>query len=353
MSAVIIGSGASVPERVVTNHDLAQIMDTTDEWIVKRSGVRQRHFAPVGVGSSDLAAAAVGAAIADAGLLPADIDAVVCATMTPDQFAPGIAPQVQQKAGLGAIAAYDLRQQCSGFLYGLDLAASLIESGRNEHVVVVGAEVHRGYLPFAEGWDILAGDTSVELSEQTRTAIDESRGWAVLFGDGAAAVVVSRHDDPDVGFGPRRLHTDGTWVHLIEVKGVGFRNQPWVDEAQLQARLHWPSMSGAELFRQASVLMPEAVAEVAAEAKLTVGDLDLVIAHQANARIVEAARKRLGVAESVVPMNIDRWGNTTAATLPLLWNDLAREGKIPEGATIAFTAFGSGVHWGALLYRHP
>jgi 3-oxoacyl-[acyl-carrier-protein] synthase-3 len=175
----------------------------------------------------------------------------------------------------------------------------------------------------------------------------------VLFGDAAAAVVVSRHDDPAVGFGQRRLHTDGAWVHLIEVKGVGFLNQPWVDEAQLQSRLHWPSMSGAELFRQASTLMPAAVEEVVADAGLTVDDLDVVIAHQANARIIEAARKRLGVAEEVVPINIDHWGNTTAATLPLLWHELESAGRVPSGATVAFTAFGSGVHWGALFYRHP
>ena len=190
----IVGSGTAVPPHVVTNHDLAEIMDTNDEWIVKRTGVRQRHFVAPGVGSSDLAIEAGAAALADAGVDPADVDLLVTATMTPDEFAPGIAPTVQRELGLGPIPAHDLRQQCSGFLYGLDIADAALATGRARTALVIGAEAHAGYLPFGDSWAILRGETNGPPAEADYAAATEARGYGVLFGDGAGAMVVQAAD---------------------------------------------------------------------------------------------------------------------------------------------------------------
>lgn len=352
MGSVISGTGRALPERVVTNDDLARVMDTSDDWIRRRSGVRQRHLADPGTGASDLAAEAVRHALDDAGASPAEVDLLVTATMTPDRFAPGIAPLVQLKAGLGPVAAFDLRQQCSGFLYGLDLADAMLCSGRATTAVVVGAEVHSGYLPLGTGFDVLRGAAS-EIDPADYATATEARAWAVLFGDGAAAVVLRRHDDPDTGFVARRLHTDGNDYELITVPGVGFARQPYVDAAQLEARLHWPHMNGGELFRRAVTLMPASVRDVVADAKTTVEELDLVIAHQANERIVAATRQALGLSEHIVPCNVARYGNTTAATLGILLDEQRQGGRVGPGAQVCLTSFGAGSHWGAMLYRQP
>ena len=352
MGNLIIGTGMAVPPTVVTNEDLARVMDTSDDWIRRRSGVRTRHFADPGVGSVALGIEAGAAAIADAGLAPGDIDAVVTATMTPDQSAPGNAPLIQAGLGLGPVAAYDLRQQCSGFLYALDLADSMLTTGRAETVLVVGSEVHAGYMPFDEiSWQILRGlSDSTPGPEQWKRATAH-RGWAVLFGDGAGAMVLARDATAGHGFLNFRLYSDGSLFDLIQVEGLGFRRQPYIDHAQLEAGLQMPSMNGRELFRRAVKLMPEAVASVLDDRNLTVADLDLVIAHQANARILEGVRKAAGLGEHQVPSNLDRYANTTAATLPILFHEIRP--TLAPGALVAFTAFGAGAHWGAALYRLP
>jgi 3-oxoacyl-[acyl-carrier-protein] synthase III len=361
MGSVIVGSGISVPPHRVTNDDLGAIMDTSDDWIRRRTGVGSRHLAAPGVGASDLAAEAVRAAVADAGLAPADIDLLITATMTPDQFAPGIAAVVQTKAGLGPVAAFDLRQQCSGFLYGLDLADAMVRVGRARHAVVVGAEVHTGYMPFGTGFEVLRG-TRREPTVADRDAASASRAWSVLFGDGAGAVVVSAAgvgtDGGGDGGAPTgvlasRLFSDGDDVELIQVPGLGFRCQPYVDAEQLAAGLHLPRMNGAELFRRAATAMPAAVRQVLDDTGYTVADLDLVVCHQANERIVEVVRQSLGVDAEVAPTNIERYGNTTAATLPILFHELRADGRVPSGALVCFVAFGAGSHWGAALYRQP
>jgi len=353
MGSVIIGTGIALPPRIVTNDDLAAIMDTTDEWIRSRTGVTQRHIADPGVGASDLAAEAVTSALRAAGIEAGDVDALITATMTPDQFAPGIAGVVQDRCGMGPIAAFDLRQQCGGFLYGLDLADALLASGKARRVVVVGAEVHSGYMPYGASWEILRGERPGPPDPQDHAAATEARGWAVLFGDGAGAAVLTPDDDSASGFLSSVLRTDGSHADLIEVPGVGFRHQPYVDAAQLEARAHWPSMNGMELFRQAVTCMPAAVREVLDSAGYTVDDLSLVIAHQANDRILEGVRKQLDVDAALVPSNIARYGNTTAATLPILLHEQLTAGRITPGSLICFTAFGAGAHWGASLYRVP
>ncbi len=351
MGSKIVGTGISIPEQVVTNYDMARIMDTSDEWIASRSGVRQRHFAPPGVGASDLAAAAGLAAVADANLQPADIDLLVTATMTPDSLAPGIAALTQTKMGLLSVPAYDIRQQCSGFLYGMDLADAMLAGGRARNALVIGAETHAGFLPFGDSWDILLDPTKPTASEGEYERLTKYRGWAVLFGDGAGAMVLQASEDTDSGILSRSLHTDGSFFDLIHVPGVGFRHQPYIDLAQLEAEVHLPSMRGRELFKQAVTRMPESVVIAAADAKVELDDTTLVIAHQANARIVEGVRRGLKLEPHQVPINIDRYGNTTAGTLPILFHEQRKAGAVTAGTDVAFTAYGAGAHWGTVIYR--
>ncbi|MFN2486848.1 MAG: 3-oxoacyl-ACP synthase III family protein [Acidimicrobiia bacterium] len=349
MASIISGTGMAIPERVVTNDDLSEIMDTTDEWISSRSGVKQRHLSLPGHGSSELAAHAGTAAIKDAGLHESQIDALITATMTPDYYAPGIVALVQERIGLGAIPAFDLRQQCCGFLYGLDLADSLITSDRAENALVVGAEAHVGFIP----WGKPKSDGSLPVpDEKQREVNNRTRGWSVLFGDGSGAMVVRRGEGND-GVIASRLFTDGSQPGLILVPGVGSVQQPYVDQAQLDGELHLPVMDGAGLYRSAVRLMPEAVRQVCEKAGIEVGDLDLVIAHQANDRILEGVRKHLDLPAKKVPSNIARYGNTTAGTLPILFHELRQQGQVGPGALVCFTAFGAGAHWGAVLYREP
>ena len=353
MGSIIVGTGIDVPDEVFTNDDLARIMDTSDEWIRRRTGVRERRFAPPGVGASDLGAAAGHAAIRDAGIHPAEIDVVITATMTPDSLAPGIASLVQDKLGLSTVAAYDIRQQCSGFLYGMELADALLCSGKAETALVIGAEAHAGFLPFGDTWAYVRGESDVPPTDEQRDHNTKYRGWAVLFGDGAGACVMRRGATEDEGMLAARLRTDGSLFDLIHIPGVGFRNHPYIDQAQLDEELHMPSMRGRELFRHAVTLMPEAILGVAEDAKVEPGDIDLVIAHQANVRIVEGVRRALGFGEDAVPVNIDRYGNTTAATLPILFHEQRALGRVGPGTMVCFTAFGAGAHWGAALYREP
>ncbi len=353
MGSIITGTGIAIPERVITNHDLARVMDTSDEWIRTRTGVAERRLVEEGTGSATLGAAAGTAALADAGVEPQGVDALITATMTPDFYAPGIAGLVQHEMGLGAIAAFDIRQQCGGFLYGLDLADSLLRADKAGTVLVVGTEVHAGFLPFGPtSWANLTGSAEPPTAEEWdyNTA---HRAWSVLFGDGAGAAVLQRSADDSAGLLGAALHTDGAHFELIHVPGVGFRSRPYVDAAAVAGQRHVPVMNGAELFRQAVRRMPQAVREVTEQLGMAVEDLDLVIAHQANERITDGVRRSLGLSAEVVPSNISRYGNTTAATLPILYHELRQQGKVRPGSLVCFTTFGAGAHWGAALYREP
>ena len=360
MAAVITGTGIAAPPHVVHNDALTRIMDTTDEWIRSRTGVVSRRFTDPGTGASDLGAEAARAALADARLAPSGVDTVICATMTPDLQNPGIAGAVQHKAGIEGVAAFDLRQQCAGFLFGLDLADMLIATDRADTVLVVGAEVHAGYLPWGDAWDIVLGATDRAVTDDERELANRHRAWSVLFGDGAGAAVVQRQvpaaiadDGPPSGFLGSVLRTDGAEADLIEVPGFGSLQRPWADAAQVAAGLHHPAMNGGGLYRLAVEAMPEALLEVLDQTGHEVADLDVVVAHQANERILDGVRRRLGADETLVPSNIARWGNTTAGTLPILFHELRAEGRIAPGSLVAFTSFGAGAHWGAMLYREP
>lgn len=354
MGSVIVGSAIHVPDNVVANSDLARIMDTTDAWIASRTGVKERRFADPGVGASDLGVEAGAKAIADAGLEPKDVDLLVTATMTPDYVAPGIAGLVQAGLGLGRIPAIDIRQQCSGFLYGLDLADAYIASGRASNVVVVGAEVHAGFLPWSErSWQAVFDDRAPEIPEDDYARNTAHRAWSVLFGDGAGAVVLQSGAEENVGILASSLHTDGASFELIWVPGVGFKERPYVTSTTIEDDGHLPRMDGGALFRNAVRLMPEAAESLLAASGYDIDDVEVIVAHQANDRILEGVRRRLEVNAEKVPSNIGRYGNTTSATLPILYHELRHEGQIHPGSLVCFAAFGAGSHYGALLYREP
>lgn len=350
MTSIITGTGIAIPEPVIRNDDLERLMDTDDDWISSRSGVKERHFSLPGTGSSTLAIEAGASALEDAGVDVSQVDALVTATMTPDYYAPGIAGLVQHGLGLSQVASFDLRQQCSGFLYGLDLADSLIGSRRAETVLVIGAEVHSGFIP----WGRRNVDGTYPSPDEAQRAINnQTRAWSVLFGDGAGAAVVRRSTGEGEGVLASQLFTDGSQFELILVPGIGSRHQPYVDQDQLDNSLQMPMMDGAGLYRSAVRLMPAAVKRVCEKAGLAVDEVDLFVAHQANDRILEGVRRELKVSAEKVPSNIAHYGNTTSGTLPILYHELRQSGRVGPGTLVCFTAFGAGAHWGALLYREP
>jgi 3-oxoacyl-[acyl-carrier-protein] synthase-3 len=350
-SSLIVGTGTFLPDNVVTNEDLARIMNTSDEWTFTRSGISERRFADPGVGSSDLAIKAVDRALRDAGLDTEDVDLLITATMTPDYIAPGIAGLVQTGLGLGPVGAIDLRQQCAGFLYGLDLADAYISSGRAANVVVVGSEVHAGFLPWNDhSWEVVLGGKQ-RVSAEERARNSEFRSWSVLFGDGAGAMVIQRDSTDGKGILASSLHTDGDAFELIWVPGIGFRERPYASHEVISADRHLPVMDGSGLYRRAVRAMPAAVRAVMTVAQRDIEELDLLVAHQANDRILEGVRKQLGLPAEKVPSNIASYGNTTAATIPILYHELRCRGAVDTGTLVCFTAFGAGAHYGAVLYE--
>ena len=352
MRSVIRGTGIGLPKNVVKNEMLGRIMDTSDEWIRTRSGIQQRYYADPGQGSADLGITAAENALAAAGRTKGDIDAIVFATMTPDHFFPGNGPIVQSRMGFrDSIPTFDVRQQCSGFLYGLDLADSLIRSGKYRRVLLIGAEVHTPFMPWENNWDLTIGRSDREVTPEEYAHNTESRDRTVLFGDGAGAVVVEASDDDARGLLTTKLFTDGSALEALYVTGVGFRRRPYVDHAQLDDDELIPVMEGREVFKQAVSRMPEAVRLVCAAEGIAVSDIDVLLIHQANLRIVESVAKQLGIASERAPHNIERYGNTTAGTLPILLHECLADGTIKPGMLVCFTALGSGLHWGAALYR--
>ena len=351
MRTVITGSGVGIPTNVVKNELLARIMDTSDEWIRTRSGIEERRYAEPGEGSAALGMRAAESAMTSAGVGTGDIDAVIFATMTPDYFFPGNGPVLQARMGFPEIPTFDIRQQCSGFLYALDLADSLIQSRKYHRLLVVGADVHTPFMPWQNGWDVTIGRGAGEVTPEQYAENTSIRDRTVLFGDGAGAVVVEGRDGDDVGLLAARLFSDGSNIEALYVPGVGFRMRPFVDHAQVSAGLPLPVMEGRTVFKEAVSRMPDAVRRVCADAGVAVTDLDLLLVHQANLRIIEGVAKSLGLPPEKVPHNIERYGNTTAGTLPILYHECVTNGRIRPGMLIGFTALGSGLHWGAALYR--
>jgi len=350
--AVIVGSGSEIATVRVTNAQMARILDTSDEWIRERSGVEQRNFASPDVATSDLGVAAATKALAAAGVAKDEVDMVVFATMTPDHYFPGCGTLLQAKMGLRPVPCFDIRQQCSGFLYGLQLADAQIRAGMARTVLLVGAEVHIGFMPWTrENFAYAIGESETPPTKEEWDWNSRFRHLVVLFGDAGAAVVLRASDDGSRGALDHELHGAGADYEKLYVPGTGFKHRPYTDPEQFRRGDHVPVMDGRYVFKMATTNMVEVAKSVLAKNGVAPQDLKLVLMHQANKRINEYCAKTLGLREEQVPHNIHKYGNTTAATIPLLWDECWRDGRIQPGDLVLMVAFGAGMTWGASLVR--
>jgi 3-oxoacyl-[acyl-carrier-protein] synthase-3 len=324
-----LGTGFAVPDRVVTNDELSKLMDTTDEWIRTRTGIQQRHWVSEGETGVDLALRATQRALEMSGLAAGDLDAIVYATSSPDHFAPGNGVYLQRLLGISTIPALDVRAQCSGFIYALSVADAWIRTGQFKHILVVGSEVQ---------------STGLDLTS-------EGRHIAVIFADGAGAVVLGPADGNDGGILGFDLHSEGALAEKLWVDSPGSMYHPRVSPEHLESGRQYLEMDGKEVFRHAVVRMPESVRAVLAATGQGLDDLNLLLAHQANLRISEMMQKNLGLRDEQVYNNIMRFGNTTAATIPIALDECVREGRIQRGDLLVMTAFGSGFLWGSAAVR--
>ena len=350
MRAVITGAGMYVPPVVITNHDYAKIMDTSDEWIRQRTGIEERRLVEPGTSTSDLGVEAARLALADAGLEPSEIDYVIFATMTPDYYFPGPAPLLQHKLGLGQVPCLDIRQQCAGFIYALQVADAVVRSGQARHVLLVGAEVHSCFMPF-ESWDVLLGESDGPVPEEEFARNTETRDRTVLFGDGAGAVVISAVDNGDRGIIDHLIHTDGKHVERLWTPAGGSAFRPYFSREMIDSGDVTPYVDGRRVYALAVTNMPDVTIKLLERHGLVPDDLDLVIMHQANLRINEGVQKRLGLPDSKVFNNIQRYGNTTAGTIPIALAEARAQGRVKDGDLVCFIGLGSGLNWGAVLYR--
>ena len=351
--AVLAGIGVSIAPHEVDNSMLARIMETSDEWIRERSGIHTRYYVDPGTGSADLGAEAARQALDDAGVEAEQVDYLVCATMTPDHYFPGTGGLIQARLGVPPLPALDLRQQCAGFAYGLQIVDALIRSGAARTVLLVGTDVHSSLIPWSErSWEILYGRDDGPPSAEEWAWNNRFRHLTVLFGDAAGAMVFRA----DSGGGDRgilgaSLYADGDHMDILFVPGVGSAYRPFVDPAMIERGDSVPVMDGRAVFKLAVTRMPKVTREVLADCGYTLDDLDLVIMHQANLRINEAAQKFMRLGDAKVHNNIQTYGNTTSATLPLAFHEARQAGKAPEGSLVAFTALGAGLHYGSVLIR--
>jgi 3-oxoacyl-[acyl-carrier-protein] synthase-3 len=345
----IIGTGHYVPGPPVTNADLSRVMDTSDDWIFQRSGIRQRHFAPEGAGCGDFAVEASKRAFEAARITPDEIDYVVFATMTPEYVFPGSGALLAHKLGLQGTPALDIRQQCAAMLFGLQIIDGLIKSGAARTVLFVGAEAHAGFMPW-EDWEALAPGSTRSASPEQREKANKHRALAILFGDGAGALVF-RATDRDAGLRGMKLYTDGGAAKLLHVEGGGFRTRPYWKRGDFDEQKYIPTMDGRELFKFAVTKLPQAARALCADTSTSIDQIDWFLAHQANARINDYVREQLGVPVEKLPSNIERFGNTSAGTLPILIDEQMRAGKLKHGDLCMLLALGAGVHWGTALVR--
>ena len=330
----IAGLGSYLPDRVITNEDLRQWMDTSDEWIRERTGIRERRWVPEtdGIGSSDLGVEAAKRALADAGIEPKDVQLVIFGTLSPDHEFPGTGVFLQRKLGIPAGAAVlDIRQQCTGFIYGLSIADQFVKTGMYDRVLVVGAEVH-----------------STGLDRTTR-----GRDVAVIFGDGAGAAVVMPATDDQSYILSTHLHADGTYAEDLWIEYPSSKEHPQCGAAALagDTTRQFPKMKGKQVFRHAVTRMPEAIFEALVRNGVHINDMKMLIPHQANLRINEFVAKMMGLPEERVFNNIERYGNTTAASIPIALDECRREGRIQRGDIVCLAAFGAGFTWGSVLLR--
>lgn len=324
----ITGMGHCVPDRVVTNDDLAAFIDTSNEWIVQRTGIEERRWVEGNVGAADLAYEATLGALDEAGMKAADLDMIVFATLSPDVTFPGSSCILQKMLGVPGIATLDIRNQCTGFVYGLSIADQFIKTGMMDNVLVVGGEVH-----------------SSGLDMSTR-----GRDVTVLFGDGAGVAIVSATDG-EHRILDSKLHADGTHYDVLMLEAPASRLNPRLTPEMLEEGRHYPRMDGRQVFRNAVTAMPAVVHEVLEPNGYSVDDISMLIPHQANLRINQMVQRTLGLRDDQVFNNIMRYGNTTAASIPIALHEAIEAGKISEGDLVVLTAFGAGLTWGANLIR--
>jgi len=323
--AAIAGTGRAVPAKVLTNADLEKLVETSDEWITTRTGVRERHMAADGETLSDFCVAAGTQALESAGVHAKDVDAVLVATVTPDQPIPAVACLVQQKLGAKKAAAWDQNAGCSGWLYGLHIADGLIQAGKAKNVLLVGAEFLTRYTDYTD------------------------RATCVLFGDGAGATLL-RATKSDRGVLASTIRSDGEGAQFIEMPGGGSSSPPNRPET-LEQRLPFIKMMGGETFKLAVRSMVDVCKDVLNESGFEPGEVSWLLPHQANDRIIQAVGERLGIPRERCIVNIERYGNTSSASIPIALDEAARDGRVKRGDLILFTAFGAGLTWGAALVR--
>ncbi len=323
-NAGIIGTGSCLPPKIVTNEDLEKIVDTSDEWIVSRTGIKKRRVADENTATSDLATVAARRALDDAGLKPSDIDMIIVATVTPDMNFPSTACLVQANLGAEHCPAFDIEAACSGFLYGFILASQFIATGAYENILVIGAECLSKFL----NW--------------------KDRNTCVLFGDGAGAAVVSRVDEK-FGILSHCMGADGEGGKHLILEAGGSRKPASFETVKNE--LHYVQMEGSEVFKFAVRIMAKASEEAVSLAGLTKADVDFLVPHQANIRIIEGARKRLNLPKEKVYINLDRYGNMSAASVPVALDEASRTKAIKKGDRIVLVAFGGGLTWASCMLR--
>lgn len=339
IKSIIKGHGYYVPENIVTNDDLAQLMDTSDEWITTRTGIKQRHFRKnkndSEITTSYLGYRAAENALKSAGITAKDIDFIIFATLSPDFYFPGCGVQLQDYLGCDTIGALDVRNQCSGFIYGLSTADAFIKAGVYKNILVVGAEIHSFGLDMS----------------------DEGRSVSVIFGDGAGAVVLSATEEDNAGnILATNMHSEGKYADQLCTKFPGTK-YGWSDrllkqpEAVTPAEIY-PYMNGKFVFQHAVTRFPETIAEALQKAGKKVEDLDLFIPHQANLRISQFVQKHLNLSDEQVMNNIDKYGNTTAASIPIALAEAIDQKRMKRGDLVCLSAFGSGFTWGSVLFEY-
>lgn len=324
--AVVTGLGTYVPDRVLSNRDLEQMVDTNDAWIVSRTGIRERRLAADAEATSDMAWQAARRALEDAGAVPDSVDFIVVATNTPDTVFPSTAARLQARLTTTPIPGVDVQAGCTGWIYAIAMGAGLIQAGLYRRVLVVA-------------------------SDKLSSIVDyEDRSTAVLFGDGAGAIVLEDRAAPGGrGVLASYLNADGRGADLLALPAGGSR---WpASKSTVEERLHFLKMSGSEVFRFAVKAMPDAVEQGLAKAGLSLNDMDLLVPHQANERIIDAARRQFNLPEAKVVKNIERYGNTSVASIPLALEDVRRDGRLKDGTVLVLAAFGAGLTWGSAVIR--
>jgi len=325
----ISGTGFYLPPRIVTNDELSSYMDTTDEWIQERTGIKERRYVEKGVGPSDLAIPATEQALKAAGLTASDIDFIIFATSTPDFYAPGSGCVLQEKMGFNEIGALDIRVQCSGFIYGLSIAEQYIRTGNFKNILLIGAEVQ---------------STAMNLT-------DEGRDTAIIFGDGSGAAIISATEE-NKGILSTHMHSEGKYLKELWLEAPASNaGHPRITREVLDEGKQYLKMNGKEVFRHAITRFPEVINEALEANNLTSENINLLIPHQANLRITQMVQKRLGLSNDQVFSNIHKYGNTTAATIPIALAEAFNEGRIKEGDILVLAAFGAGFTWASAIMK--